>query len=571
MESWRGHLSERKVKKLETSWAGVFRHSITPKLPVEYLSGHFSDRMGRRSKELVTVLGAVILQQIFDLTDEETCDQLAFNQQWHYALDCFDPDEHMVSLRTLWNVRSLVVKDDISKSIFNKLTDSLSEVYRVDHRFQRIDSTRIESNMARLGRMRLMLRVIVNFLRNLKRSHPEIYQGEIADYFKERYGKGEPVDVKPSQSKEKLKEISSDLYRLILLFQGDKSVESMYTYRMMVRVFGEQCKLDDSGQVLLKPNSEIPTDSLQNPSDPDATYDSHKGQGYKAQIMETYTKEEDKLEGDSLNLITHVEIHPAHVHDTHALKPALEEADSRGTKPEQVLGDTHYGGEKNKKFCEGIGVKLIAPVPGPKPEQDFEGFSFDRGTRELLQCPNGYAPEEIRHNRKGTITAYFKDENCGVCPIKETCPVKQGKRGFRIRYRKDHIESMFYRREQKTERFQQEYKYRAGIEATNSRYVNMTGVRRLRYRGLKRVKYAAILKALGINLFRVTKFLDQIRTNPSVLAQLGLKEAYLSDVLISVFRKFYPGEKLIQIRSYLSKFFGLFIQKSVASALIYHD
>ena len=33
------------------------------------------------------MLGALALHQFHDLTDQETCEQLAFNLQWHYALD----------------------------------------------------------------------------------------------------------------------------------------------------------------------------------------------------------------------------------------------------------------------------------------------------------------------------------------------------------------------------------------------------------------------------------------------------------------------------------------------------
>ena len=48
-------------------------------------------------------------------------------------------------------------------------------------------------------------------------------------------------------------------------------------------------------------------DSLQNPSDPDATYSGHKGQGYQVQIMETFSCSEDTAEREqTLNLITHV-------------------------------------------------------------------------------------------------------------------------------------------------------------------------------------------------------------------------------------------------------------------------
>ena len=33
------------------------------------------------------MLGTILFQQVFDLTDEETVTQMAFNLQWHYALD----------------------------------------------------------------------------------------------------------------------------------------------------------------------------------------------------------------------------------------------------------------------------------------------------------------------------------------------------------------------------------------------------------------------------------------------------------------------------------------------------
>jgi hypothetical protein len=34
-------------------------------------------------------------------------------------------------------------------------------------------------------------------------------------------------------------------------------------------------------QVVVKPNKEVPSDSLQNPSDPDAGYCGHKGKGIR--------------------------------------------------------------------------------------------------------------------------------------------------------------------------------------------------------------------------------------------------------------------------------------------------
>ena len=55
--------------------------------------------------------------------------------------------------------------------------------------------------------------------------------------------------------------------------------------------------------------------------------------------------------------------------------------------------------------------------------------------------------------------------------------------------------------EQTTE-FKDRYRWRAGVEATMSELDRRTGVKRLRVRGFKAVRFSATLKAIGINLFR---------------------------------------------------------------------
>jgi hypothetical protein len=98
-DQWR-YLGPKRRKLLDNSWAGLFRENILPDLPVERVAPFFSSDMGRPTKELYAMLGAILFQQTFDLTDEETVSQMAFNLQWHYALDipeeseCEDPLEY---------------------------------------------------------------------------------------------------------------------------------------------------------------------------------------------------------------------------------------------------------------------------------------------------------------------------------------------------------------------------------------------------------------------------------------------------------------------------------------------
>ena len=51
-------------------------------------------------------------------------------------------------------------------------------------------------------------------------------------------------------------------------------------------------------------------------------------------------------------------------------------------------------------------------------------------------------------------------------------------------------------------KFKDRSRWRAGVEATVSEYDRRTGVKHLRVRGLKAVKFCATLKALGLIIFR---------------------------------------------------------------------
>ena len=58
------------------------------------------------------------------------------------------------------------------------------------------------------------------------------------------------------------------------------------------------------------------------------------------------------------------------------------------------------------------------------------------------------------------------------------------------------------RAREKTEPFRNRYRFRAGIEATFSALDRRTGVKHLRVRGMPAVRFAVVLKVLGLNLLR---------------------------------------------------------------------
>jgi hypothetical protein len=100
--------------------------NILPSIPVNEVGKHFNATFGRPTKELYSMIGALILQQTFDLTDEETIQQYAFNIQWHYSLNISEDsdDAKYISLKTVWNNRNVVAQNNLEDDIFKAGTDT---------------------------------------------------------------------------------------------------------------------------------------------------------------------------------------------------------------------------------------------------------------------------------------------------------------------------------------------------------------------------------------------------------------------------------------------------------------
>ena len=72
-------------------------------MPVESLPKYYRDKNGRPSKEMYSMLGLMILQQMHDLTDEKAIGDFMFETRLGYALDVpGDSDrEAFVNLKSL--------------------------------------------------------------------------------------------------------------------------------------------------------------------------------------------------------------------------------------------------------------------------------------------------------------------------------------------------------------------------------------------------------------------------------------------------------------------------------------
>ena len=72
-------ITPRKARLMRRSWAQVFRKEALPLIDEERFAEMYSADMGRPNRAVQTVLGVLVLKEMFDLTDIEALEELEFN------------------------------------------------------------------------------------------------------------------------------------------------------------------------------------------------------------------------------------------------------------------------------------------------------------------------------------------------------------------------------------------------------------------------------------------------------------------------------------------------------------
>lgn len=94
---------------------------------------------------------------------------------------------------------------------------------------------------------------------------------------------------------------------------------------------------------------------------------------------------------------------------------------------------------------------------------------------------------------------------CRECPHRENClaSAASNRKAKRFQYSHERVRLRKRRLKETGEEFRDRYRWRAGVEATMSRFKYQMGMAHLRVRGMKAIAFTAFLRALGLNIHRV--------------------------------------------------------------------
>ena len=79
-------LTVREQKALENSWAKVFADEIFPAIDDKRFSVLYSDKASRPNTPVNVIVGALIIKELFDYSDDEMVENLMLDFRIQYAL-----------------------------------------------------------------------------------------------------------------------------------------------------------------------------------------------------------------------------------------------------------------------------------------------------------------------------------------------------------------------------------------------------------------------------------------------------------------------------------------------------
>jgi hypothetical protein len=514
-------------------------------------------KTGRPNFSVARVLGLCFLQEYNDLSDQQALDAFGFDIRWRYALDASDEYAYLSRRSLVEFRRRLAAKDPemtLVRGVFERISNRAIKKLDLSSSQQRLDSTHIVSNIRKRGRQDLFSNTITLFIRSLDKAR----FSRIPNYIR-RWHEREPegwFGLPLDQHNAKLEQLAQYAHKLIIIFENDKEVKSTEQYKLLVRLFQEQCEIkkgpscdtSKSDDKKIKIKKKPKGDSLQSAFDPDASY-GHKGSGYNTHITETCNNPK------KTEIITDYEVHGAARSDKAKALDVLDRLEAAGVKPKKLFADGGYPTVPSALKVVKRNVEFIAPVNrGPLSDEVMgrDQFKFDK-KGFVVKCPKGHKPLDHRmlshNNKKGRcLHAVFDGDICRKCSVLDNCPVRSPNhraRGckprdtvgnFRLEITPElRLRDQMYSNQQTTE-WKEQYRIRSGVEATMSELKRSHGMGKLRVRKAAKVCFAVACKVIACNIKRWAKALGTSGPALQRLIWLIMGRSTLSDVNINKMR-----------------------------------
>ena len=500
-------LTDREKKALERSWAKVFAEDIFPNINEEPFNVLYSDKASRPNTPVNVIVGALLIKELFGISDDEMVDNLMLDPRYQYALHTTSFEEQPLSDKSLsrFRIRCYDYETthgvDLYHDCIENLSEAIAKLMKIDGRVRRMDSTMIEANIRRLSRMELLYTCIAKLVKYLSKTDTEFDRKRFGHYLEADDYNKVIYHSRDDDADERMLTLLSDADELIELCKG--GFDDVTEYQLFARCMSEQTVIDNGFRRLrTKEDGGMDSGIMQSPSDPDATFRSKAGKehrGYVANIEESI--------GSAGSVVTSYQFEKNNVSDDEMLKEYLEDIEPESDKTLLAV-DGAYASVENIELAASKNIELVpTDLTGKETDKIMADFKFSEDFTKVTECPAGHAPRSCSYN---SITEQclvsFDREYCKNCQFQDQCKPKIFKSVAKKAVSRKSVARAEYIKSKDTERFKQIARLRNGVETIPSILKNQYAADHMPARGIQRCKFCFGGKIGALNFKKLFRF-----------------------------------------------------------------
>lgn len=498
-------LSGREKRILENSWAKGFADIIFPAINEERFAVLYSTHsFSRPNTPVNVVVSALLLKEMCGLTDDELLASILFDTRFQYALHTTSFKEQPISDRTLSRFREKLYRYeletgiDLIKEEMENLAKYLVKFLKINPSIKRMDSVMVSSSCKKMSRLEIMYTCVGNLVNRLNADkRTDLIPPNLSHYLNEEDKNNTLYRSKTEEVQLNLEKAISDAAELLSICEDTYSESE--EYRTLKRALEEQAWFTAEGAWKPKDKKEIRTDSLQNPSDPDATFRRKAGEthkGYVGNFVETVD--------EHVAIITQFG-YEQNIHSDSAFCKEVVDELGMQESPVTLIADGAYGGTEATSHAKENNIELITTTLLGKDPNAVQGeFVIDEIEHQVVSCPAGHLPFQSTYNPKvDSYRVLFPNDQCNNCPNKEACKVKNQKKHAVLTISTKTVARAQYLKKLSTEEYKKLTRMRNAVEGIPSVLRRRYHVDQIPVRGLLCSKIWFFLKLGAMNVKRV--------------------------------------------------------------------
>lgn len=450
----------------------------------ELLEESYNKYYGRPAKNPELMIRLLILQYLYNLSDEKLIEECSLNLSYMWFLG-INPDEDLPEASLLSKFRVHRLNNISLDKIIIEIVRQCVEKGIIKDTGISVDATHTEANTFKATPERVMKYLAKKIFKTYEKE-----SGELPENIDRNIPKYKEIEDHKEAKKIMKSYLEKEIEKIENIVNEEENPKTIKVLENAKEILSDPKFMEQKG--------------VRSIVDQDARV-GHKSRtdhffGFKTEFMMT-TKE---------RIITAVTVGSGEYVDGTNFDKLIELTKSTGLKIEEVFGDKAYFRKPILDIITEMKAKAYIPVSESVYRIDEEKFRYNKDSDEWF-CSEGNmtVSKKSKIDKRGYLRHiyYFEKEKCRNCPKRSECnPYSRIARVLEIGA--NTAEFYAYSQEQKTNEFQEKYKQRACQEWKNGEMKNHHGLNRARGYGLRSISTQAKLTAIAVNLKRIASILS---------------------------------------------------------------